>query len=163
MLAPDDQPSPNSTSKKKMIERLSGVTDSRPLKTQGIVDEKAPLAEKLAGHPLLGSVDRADSGKASKLKNIDASEFSRALIDVLRSSEPAPDDPGGNLVAAVEAANLLEPIENQLKWIISEGSEDIARIRTGLEHWFDGHMEQVSSWYRQRARVWRRQRAYLVG
>ena len=109
------------------------------------------LFDQFFNHPLISRLDPTPSGKASRLSHIPATDFARAMVDILArdgdAGEPAWDRMGDNI------QGLPAPLRSQLEVLWAEANENIHDFRVGLESWFDASMQRVSNWYKKRSRL----------
>jgi hypothetical protein len=124
---------------------------------QGSTADGNPLLDELLDHPRiqeLVSVSRLR--KTRPLPSyISARTFSLTLLDTI--APPGEGEPSHSLVARArtEVARLPESAaKRKLSGILEVAGDDIAHVRTEIEHWYDDAMNRVSGWYKRHSHVW---------
>lgn len=116
--------------------------------------EEMSLVDLLYSHPLIGALEQRAVNAKTRIDHIDPGNFARALIDLV-----VPDANGKTTAAAWTAAvenDKTIPIPGHLKRQLlilgREAGEDLDRLRSKTEEWFDAQMTRLSRRYRKRAR-----------
>ena len=109
-------------------------------------------------HPLIGSLYRTAATQGKPPSYIDPRNFALALVDVIlmrgRDAGPA----GGIATASTQALRrALEspalagsPVGVALRPILDAAGDSYQQALTGIEAWFDGGMDRVGGWYKER-------------
>lgn len=116
----------------------------------GDIDGKG-LTDKLLKHPLIKGLTREKSVDDLP-KWITAPTFISALLSEAGFEAPAKDAQGnpGNLKDAVE--KVTNPTVKRLLDSLSVSvGDDVQKLKTTLENWYDDAMEQVTAWYKRRS------------
>jgi len=116
-----------------------------------------PVIDELLSHPRIQELT-----KSSKLRKtrplpsyISARTFSLTLLDTI--APPGGEQDSKDLVArAREQVSGLpdSEIKRKLAGMIDVAGNDVDRLRTELEHWYDDAMNRVSGWYKRKSHVW---------
>ena len=89
-------------------------------------------------------------GMGSNLPNyVPSRNFAMALLDLIGGSGT---NAGVLSIQSVTESVLKMPdsrIKQALLVALAEGGDDLDRVRTSLEAWFDGTMDRVSGWYKR--------------
>ncbi|MEU8040663.1 hypothetical protein [Streptosporangium sp. NPDC049078] len=106
-------------------------TDGRP---EPSVDMTARLYERLQeiDHP---------KGSRTSIANIPPARFSGAVMELVAAEEGGID----GLLAKLEAIN--SPLAGHLKGVWEGAQRDLPRFRKGVEDWFNGEMQRLSTLY----------------
>lgn len=126
---------------------------SAPMLSAAPVDgsDDTSLAARVYAHPIIGRLDPARLNRPSRINHIPATEFSRALVDIL-----TPDDVEGNKQwdrLGERIDTLPRPLRSQFQLLYAESEGNVLRFRQAVESWFEHGMARVSAWYVQRTRV----------
>lgn len=107
--------------------------------------------DRLYAHPLIRQLERRVPTTRSRLPRIPATDFSRALIDLL-----VPDSGGATTTDQMRAAVRALPGDSALKApllaILTEAGDRIDQLRQGIGDWFDARMGALSRAYKQHVR-----------
>lgn len=118
----------------------------------------AGLAKALYEHSLIaglfrGSYEGAKPGgwitKTDLPSYIPSRNFALALLDLHARKADVAGDRGG-----ADPAVSFASVEEILGALRREASDDPAKLRVGLERWFDGAMDRVSGWHKRRTQAW---------
>src|SRR2546422_8582987 len=109
-------------------------------------------------HPLIASLYRSTATKGRPPSYVDSRNFSLALVDVLLMRGQANGRAGGSapastpaLRAALESPVLAgSPIGVALRPILDAAGDNLDKALGGIEAWFDGGMDRVGGWYKER-------------
>ncbi|MGC5011194.1 hypothetical protein ACLQ2R_10560 [Streptosporangium sp. DT93] len=98
------------------------------------VDMTARLYERLQeiDHP---------KGARTSIANIPPERFSGAVMELVAAEEDGID----GLLAKLEA--IRSPLAGHLRGVWESAQRDTQKFRTGVEHWFDGEMQRLSTLY----------------
>jgi hypothetical protein len=113
-------------------------------------DPKKPsLLADFYAHPLVQDLHVADKKPAY----VQPQTFSLVFLDLL-----APSDPGApRTIAAVRQAVANMPADSTtrktLSILLDQCGDSLSNLQQGMEAWFNGAMERVSGWYKQRTQV----------
>lgn len=113
-------------------------------------------------HNLLGSVTAARLYDHALVKGLYRSDtlpsyihprtFADALLDII-----APAQAEGPMTASYirhQVAALLDPNLRQILLVLlDESGNDVAKLRQGIEQWFDSAMDRVSGWYKRKTQA----------
>ena len=121
--------------------------------TGQISSRKITLApdEKAAGLPKM-TADRTAGSLWSQRRSlpsyISSRSFADAVIDLV-----VPDAAGQTTMTTI-SRNIdglpdNTPLKTSLQALASNAGTDVSRFRTGVEHWYDDHMDRVSGWYKR--------------
>ncbi len=80
---------------------------------------------------------------------ISSTSFAEAVIDLL-----VPDAAGHTTMTIIQQnVNALPdsmlPFQSSLQALLKNAGDDVSQFRTGVEHWYDDHMDRVSGWYKR--------------
>ncbi len=80
---------------------------------------------------------------------ISSRSFAEAVIDLL-----VPDAAGHTTMTIIQQnVNALPdsmlPFQSSLQALLKNAGDDVSQFRTGVEHWYDDHMDRVSGWYKR--------------
>jgi hypothetical protein len=144
-------------------EWIAGILGSRAhnlergiqsLFTNGMLDNKASLANAIYGHGLIQSLyqqgfwDRLFRRRGGP-SYIDPELFATTLINILAPAAGTTDDPVGSLRTAV--SNLPDSKGKQaLAALINQGQTKLEDVRETLEDWYNDGMDRVAGWYKRR-------------
>jgi hypothetical protein len=128
-------------------DRTTLAKDQRP---RGADPRSDKWAERLYAHPLIGQLEgwlvTSRSQARSRLSNIPASDFSRAMLDLL-----VPDTDGEISAEKIEAAvhGLPSgPLRDALLPLVRTTEKQVADLRREIGDWFDSRMEALSRAYK---------------
>lgn len=80
---------------------------------------------------------------------ISSKSFTEAVIDLV-----VPDAAGRTTMDAIQAnVKALPPdapFSQSLQTLAKNAGDDVSQFRTGVERWYDDHMDRVSGWYKRR-------------
>ena len=113
------------------------------------------LRDRLYQHPLFDALhERGIFGGSNRSPSyIPSKTFVLSLLDVIASPDggkPAAIGTGKDLVAALEHAQLPEPLTRQLRLVVQDAGDDLAKVKAAMESWFGNAMERVSATYKAR-------------
>jgi hypothetical protein len=80
---------------------------------------------------------------------ISSRSFAEAVVDLL-----VPDAAGHTTMTIIQQnvnalpASML-PFQSSLQALVKNAGHDVSQFRTGVEHWYDDHMDRVSGWYKR--------------
>jgi hypothetical protein len=80
---------------------------------------------------------------------ISSRSFADAVIDLLVP------DPAGPTTMFIIQQNVnalpesMAPFQSSLQALVKDAGHDVSQFRTGVEHWYDDHMDRVSGWYKR--------------
>jgi hypothetical protein len=127
------------------------------LSSQGMVGEISSRRLTLAPAPGPGRAPKmvADrqagrlwSQRRSLPSYISARSFAEAVIDLV-----VPDAAGQTTMAAIQqGVNRLPagiPFRTSLQALVKNADGKVDQFRSGVEHWYDDHMDRVSGWYKR--------------
>ncbi len=123
-----------------------------PLATQVMMQ---PMVARTADQGVLpGNAGDAELSRTDRRKlpsYLSGRSFARSFLDVL-----VPDLTGTTTVAQVKTVVLGwtddNPMKRPLLSLLAEAGDDIAKLREGLEEWYDDHMDRVTGWYKRHVR-----------
>ena len=106
---------------------------------------------KAGGLPKM-TADRAAgrlwSQRRSLPSYISSRSFAEAVVDLV-----VPDDSGQTTMTTIsrniDALPGNTPLKTSLQALAGNAGADVNRFRTGVEHWYDDHMDRVSGWYKR--------------
>lgn len=111
-------------------------------------------AESLYKHPAISALFKgAYTARARNLPSyIPASNFALALIDLAaRGGNPAPDTP----VTVASLRSRLTPGDggamDALSTFAAASGDDLGKLQSDVEAWFNSSMDRVTGWYRRKA------------
>lgn len=132
---------------RQLLDAEEKVSDARPMVTAA----DASLTGRLYAHPLIRQLEGRLPTDRSRLSNIPATDFSRALIDIL-----VPNSAGQTSIdevrSSVRALDEDSPIKAPLLSILNEVGDQVAQLRESISQWFDGRMESLSRTYKRHAK-----------
>ena len=108
-------------------------------------------AKKAGGLPTM-TADRTAGSLWSQRRSlpsyISSRSFADAVIDLV-----VPDAAGQTTMTTIsrniDALPAQLPLKSSLQALASSAGTDVSRFRTGVEHWYDDHMDRVSGWYKR--------------
>ena len=118
------------------------------------------LAETLYAHPLIKSLYMESvfegKGRSGGPTYIPSRQFVQAFLDVVTNPQAA--SAGTTAVADLRTAidanqTLPAPVARALRTLINDAGDDIEKVKTNVQQWFDGSMDSVSGWYKRRAQL----------
>ncbi len=113
------------------------------------VDPSAVLAEETPAPPVdmtrrlyerLQEIDHPKGARTS-IANIPPERFSGALLELVAAEEGGIED----LLAKLEA--IRSPLAGHLRGVWEGAQRDMGKFRKGVEDWFDGEMQRLSTLY----------------
>jgi len=113
-------------------------------------DPKKPtLLADFYAHPLVQDLHHADKMPAY----VEPRTFSLVLLDLL-----VPSDPGASrTMASVRQAVANLPADSTtrktLSILLDQAGDSLLKLEQDMEAWFNGAMDRVSGWYKQRTQV----------
>jgi hypothetical protein len=113
-------------------------------------DPKKPsLITDFYAHPLVQDLYAADKMPAY----VQPRTFSLVLLDLL-----VPSDPGASkTMASVRQAVAKLPADSStrktLSILLDQAGDNLVKLEQDIESWFNGAMDRVSGWYKQRTQV----------
>jgi hypothetical protein len=80
---------------------------------------------------------------------IPARSFAEAVIDLV-----VPDAAGQPTMTIIQQnvdalPASMSPFKPSLQALVKNVGDDVSQFRTGIEHWYDDHMDRVSGWYKR--------------
>ena len=113
-------------------------------------DPKKPaLLDDFYRHPLVRDLHVADK----KPVYVEPKTFSLVLLDLLAPSDPH----ASRTIASVREAVAKLPADSTtrktLAILLDESEDSLDLLQDNLEAWFNGAMDRVSGWYKQRTQV----------
>ncbi len=122
----------------------------------GELDDGTPAFDALLDHPRI--VELTTSSKLRRTRPlpsyVSARTFSLTLLDTI--APPGADADSQDLVgrAREKVGGLPESdLKRKLASMIDTAGDDIDRLRTEIEHWYDDGMNRVSGWYKRKSHV----------
>ncbi len=124
---------------------------------EGELPDRTPAIDALLSHPRVQELTTASRWRKTRPlpSYISARTFSLTLLDTL--APPAGADESRDLVARARGATAGLPdseLRRKLTSMLDAAGDDIDRLRTEIEHWYDDAMNRVSGWYKRKAHVW---------
>jgi hypothetical protein len=116
------------------------------------------VVDELLDHPRIQELTR--SSKLRKTRPlpsyISARTFSLTLLDTVAPPADAEQDSHDLIARARDTvADLPESgFKRKLSSMIEASGEDVDRLRTEIEHWYDDAMNRVSGWYKRKSHLW---------
>ncbi|MEV7009349.1 hypothetical protein [Streptosporangium sp. NPDC051022] len=121
------------------------VVEPMPVDPSAVLAEEAPvppvdMTERL--YERLQEIDHPKGARTS-ISNIPPERFSGALLELVAAEE------GGieSLIAKLEA--IRSPLAGHLRGVWEGAQRDMGKFRKGVEDWFDGEMQRLSTLYRR--------------
>jgi hypothetical protein len=118
---------------------MTGQISSRKITVEP--DGKASSLSKM-------SADHLWRQRRSLPSYISSRSFADAVIDLV-----VPDAAGQTTMSTISRniGGLPDntPLKTSLQALASSAGTDVSRFRTGVEHWYDDHMDRVSGWYKR--------------
>lgn len=119
-----------------------------------LLSGNADLAASVYAHPLIKSLYTQSvfegKGRSGGPSYIPSRQFVLALLDIVTSQQTATTV--AQLRTAIEANKTLPPpVTQALRTLINDAGDDIEKVKTNIQQWFDGSMDRVSGWYKRRA------------
>lgn len=105
--------------------------------------------DRLYVHPLIRQLEGRLPTARSRLSTIPATDFSRALIDLIVNGGTATM---ATVRAAIGELPGGESLKKPLEAIAREAGEELVRFREGVGGWFDARMESLSAAYKRHVR-----------
>jgi hypothetical protein len=124
----------------------------------GELSGERAVIDDLLDHPRIQELTK--SSKLRKTKPlpsyISARTFSLTLLDTVAPPADAEQDSEDLIARARAKVAGLPPSEfkRKLSSMIEAAGEDVDRLRTEIEHWYDDAMNRVSGWYKRKSHVW---------
>ncbi|MDX6689122.1 MAG: hypothetical protein QOG15_579 [Solirubrobacteraceae bacterium] len=124
---------------------------------QGKTAAGKPMLDELLDHPRIKElISDSRVRKTRPLPSyISARTFSLTLLDTI--APPTAGEDSKDLVARVRAAVAGLPesdVKRKLGGILDVSGDDITKVRTEIEHWYDDAMNRVSGWYKRHSHRW---------
>jgi hypothetical protein len=112
------------------------------------------LADELYAHPLIRQLEvrrSTEMFKKSRLSHVPATDFGRAIVDVL---VPAGTDATSvqQVRTAINEASIPDSVKRSLLPIASDSAATLDQVRTDIGDWFDSRMAAASRLYRRNTR-----------
>ena len=109
-------------------------------------------------HPLIGSLYRTAATQGKPPSYIESRNFALALVDVILMRGRDAGQAGGIAAASTQALrHALEspalagsPVGVALRPILDAAGDNFDKALAGIEAWFDGGMDRVGGWYKDR-------------
>ncbi|GAA3119021.1 hypothetical protein [Streptosporangium carneum] len=121
------------------------VVEPMPVDPSAVLAEKAPAPPIDMTRRLYERLQEIDHPKGSKtsIANIPPERFSGALLELVAAEE------GGieGLLTKLEA--IRSPLAGHLRGVWEGAQRDMGKFRKGVEDWFDGEMQRLSTLYRR--------------
>ena len=146
----------------KALEKAIGsfLKSPPPLAAGGTKEEgEIPLLQKFYCHPVIRALREERPGdetvpfeNTKKPSYIPARIFAVAAFDVLFPEGELEAKTGKDLARTIEEAGLPENIRKVLMAYVKSGSDNIEKLRTNIETWFDDTMDRLSGWFNRKAR-----------
>ncbi len=113
-------------------------------------DPKKPsLIADFYAHPLVQDLHVADKMPAY----IQPKTFSLVLLDLLVPSDPAAPKTMASIRQAVANLPADSATRKTLSILLDQAGDNLAKLEQDMETWFNGAMDRVSGWYKQRTQV----------
>jgi hypothetical protein len=131
-------------------EEKKGTADPRP----GRVDPtSARWTERLYAHTLIQQLEGWTPTGRSRLSNIPASDFSRAVLDLVSEDEVTTDGVRAALIGPrdapeTETPRASTPLEESLRALARSAGARVEDLLGDIEDWFDARMEALSKSYK---------------
>src|SRR5512143_2153207 len=136
-------------------EWIAGMLNRRPknlyagLKTLLWDPKISTLLADFYSHPLVEDLHVA--GK--KPAYIQPRTFSLVLLDLLAPSDPSSPRTVESFRQAIAKLPPDSTTRKTMSILLDESSDNLARLEQNIEGWFNGAMDRVSGWYKQRTQV----------
>ncbi|MGH2841586.1 MAG: hypothetical protein ACRDKY_12260 [Solirubrobacteraceae bacterium] len=116
-----------------------------------------PAFDALLSHPRIQELTIPEKLRKSRPlpSYISSRTFSLTLLDTI--APPGAEADSKDLVARAQAKVDDLPdseLKRKLASMLDAGGDDIGRLRTEIEHWYDDAMNRVSGWYRRKSQFW---------
>jgi hypothetical protein len=124
----------------------------------------AALRDRLYAHPLVKSL-YTDTRLPALMRTtgpsyIPSRQFVLALLDIVTAENAAASGNGSvrRLQDVVDGLTRNEkllpaPLVGALKTLIADAGEDLQKVKTGVEQWFNGAMDRIAGWYKRRSQT----------
>jgi hypothetical protein len=124
----------------------------------------APLRARLYAHPLVKSL-YTETRLPALIRTtgpsyIPSRQFVLALLDIVSAPNAAANAGGAvrRLQDVVDglARNeqlLPAPLVGALRTLIADAGDDLQKVKTGVEQWYNGAMDRVAGWYKRRSQT----------
>jgi hypothetical protein len=124
----------------------------------------ASLRDALYAHPLVKSLYTETKLPAlvrtTGPSYIPGRQFVLALLDIVA----APDNAQHAAGSAVRMQDVIDgltrnegrlpaPLVGALRTLIADAGQDLEKVKTGVEQWFNGAMDRVAGWYKRRSQT----------
>ena len=119
-----------------------------------------PLRDKLYGHPLIKCLYTSSKlegkGRSGGPAYIPSRQFVLAFLDIVTDgkapSGTSPASFAAHFREAIDAnKSLPEPVKRALRTMTNDAGDDMEKIKTNIQQWFDSSMDRVAGWYKGRA------------
>jgi len=122
------------------------------------------LRDKLYAHPLVKSLYTETRLPAMVRTTgpsyIPSRQFVLALLDIVASQNVAANAGGSvrrlqDVVDGLARNEQLLPasLVGALRTLIADAGDDLQKVKTGIEQWFNGAMDRVAGWYKRRSQT----------
>ena len=113
-------------------------------------DPKKPtLLADFYAHPLVHDLHHADKKPAY----IEPRTFSLVLLDLLVPSDPKASRTMASVRQAVANLPADSTTRKTLSILLDQAGDSLLKLEQDMEAWFNGAMDRVSGWYKQRTQV----------
>jgi hypothetical protein len=124
----------------------------------------ASLRDRLYAHPLVKSL-YTDTRLPALVRTtgpsyIPSRQFVLALLDIV-AAQNVGQNTGGSVQRTQDVVDglarneqlLPAPLVGALRTLIADAGDDLQRVKTGVEQWFNGAMDRVAGWYKRRSQT----------
>ena len=113
-------------------------------------DPKKPsLLADFYAHPLVQDLHVADKMPAY----VQPKTFSLVLLDLLVPSDPSASRTMASVRQAVASLPADSSTRKTLSILLDQAGDSLLKLEQDMEAWFNGAMDRVSGWYKQRTQV----------
>jgi len=136
-------------------EWIAGLLNRRPgnlfegLKTLLWDPRMSTLLSQFYSHPLVQDLHVA----GRKPAYIEPRTFSLVFLDLLSPSDPNAPRTIDSIRKAVAALPEDSTTRKTVSILLDESQDNLTRLEQNIEGWFNGAMDRVSGWYKQRTQV----------
>jgi hypothetical protein len=109
----------------------------------------ADLVGSFYSHPLIKSLEE----NGSKPSYIPSRTFALTLLDLIAPADPTKSRTIEDVRGALEKLPKDSPIRGALLVMLDDAGDDLKKVQTNIEIWFNNSMDRVAAWYKTRTQT----------
>jgi hypothetical protein len=134
---------------KNLFSGIQNLLNDPTVKVKASDGATQDLLTSFYSHPLIKALE--ENGKPPSY--IPSRTFALTLLDLVSPADPKGPKTISDLRGAIEKLDKNSPLRKTLLVVIDDAGDDLKKIQSNIEVWFNSSMDRVAAWYKTRTQT----------